>query len=546
MSAGQGGDVSRDSGAFDSRNPPPAPTGAGKAIGGTGRFLDDRLGSASFLKRTLNKVFPDHWSFLLGEIALYSFIILLLTGTFLTFFFSDSQRDVVYNGSYVPLKGVHVSDAFRSTLDISFDVRAGLLMRQIHHWAALLFVASIVVHLCRVFFTGAFRKPRELNWLIGVGLLTLAIGEDFCGYSLPDDLLSATGLRIAYSVAESIPIAGTWVAYSLFGGKYPGGNIIERLYVIHILLIPGLLLALISAHLGIVWHQKHTQFPGPGKTEENVVGERFFPVYQAKAGGFFMLVFAMLALLGGLAQINPIWLYGPADPAKVSAGSQPDWPIGFLEGVLRIMPNWEFRGFHHTIPFMILIPGVVIPGIMFTGMALWPFIEQRMTGDYAYHNLLQRPRDTPVRTALGVMSLTFYSVLWVSGGNDVIAATFHLSLNGVTWAGRAAAIALPPLAYKATKRICFALQKRDRDAQHHGYETGIVRRLPSGEYIEVHAPLPSPALPQLAPVETTTYAELMAVANGHDGDVARTGNGSGNGAHAGAARGLAGFFGKRG
>ncbi|MBV9487038.1 MAG: cytochrome bc complex cytochrome b subunit, partial [Frankiaceae bacterium] len=189
-----------------------------KATRATLKYVDDHFGSAGFLKRSMDKVFPDHWSFMLGEIALYSFVILLLTGVYLTLFFHASQHEVIYNGSYAPLRGVPMTDAYASTLHISFDVRGGLLMRQIHHWAALIFTTSIVVHMFRVFFTGAFRKPRTINWHIGVILMILAILEGFAGYSLPDDLLSGTGLRIAYSVAESIPVVGTYVCYFLFGG----------------------------------------------------------------------------------------------------------------------------------------------------------------------------------------------------------------------------------------------------------------------------------------------------------------------------------------
>src|SRR5882724_3290729 len=252
------------------------------------RYVDDRFGSASFLRRSMNKVFPDHWSFLLGEIAMYSLIILLLTGVYLTLFFHASSQTVIYNGRYAPLRGVPMTDAYQSTLHLSFDVRGGLLMRQIHHWAALLFVLSIVTHLSRVFFTGAFRKPRTINWHIGTALLILGVLEGFAGYSLPDDLLSGTGLRIAYSVMESVPVVGTYVAYFLFGSDYPStsGDFIPRLFIIHVLLVPGILLALISAHMMIIWHQKHTDFPGPGKTERNVVGSPFYPTFVVKTNGF--------------------------------------------------------------------------------------------------------------------------------------------------------------------------------------------------------------------------------------------------------------------
>jgi ubiquinol-cytochrome c reductase cytochrome b subunit len=455
------------------------------------RYVDDRFGSAGFLRRSFNKVFPDHWSFMLGEIALYSFVILLLTGVYLTLFFHASSQEVVYNGSYGPLRGVRMTDAYASTLHLSFDVRGGLLVRQIHHWAAVLFVMSIVVHLFRVFFTGAFRKPRTINWHIGTTLLVLGILEGFAGYSLPDDLLSGTGIRIAYSVMESIPVVGTYLGYFVFGGNFPGVDFIPRLFIIHVLLVPGILLALISAHMMIIWHQKHTDFPGPGKTEHNVVGSPFFPTFLIKTNGFLFLVFGACAALGTFAQINPVWLYGPYDPSQVSAGSQPDWYIFFLEGSLRLMPNLESNIFGHTISWNILVPGVVLPGLMFTLLGLYPTLEAWITKDKAYHNLLQRPRDTPVRTGLGVMSIVFYGILYVGGQNDVLAATFHWSLQATTWVLRVLLIAAPPISFYLTKRACLGLQHHDEELLHHGIETGIIRRLPSGEYIEVTEPLPT-------------------------------------------------------
>jgi ubiquinol-cytochrome c reductase cytochrome b subunit len=462
------------------------------------KYVDDRMGSANFLKRSMDKVFPDHWSFMLGEIALYSFVILLLTGVYLTLFFHASQRQVIYNGSYPYLRNVPMTDAYASTLHISFDVRGGLLMRQIHHWAALLFTTSIVVHMFRVYFTGAFRKPRTINWHIGTILLILAILEGFCGYSLPDDLLSGTGLRIAYSVAESIPVVGTYVCYFLFGSSYPGQDIISRLFIIHVLLVPGIMLALIAAHMMILWHQKHTDFPGPGKTEDVVIGTKFYPTFFLKTNGFFFMVFGMCAALGAFAQINPVWLYGPYNAGQVSAGSQPDWYILFLEGSLRMMPNWETHIFHHTISWNILIPGVIIPGLMFNLIAMYPAIEAWATKDKGYHNLLDRPRDVPVRTGLGVMSLTFYMILVIGGSNDILASTFHWSLQATTWVLRFLLIALPPIAFKLTKRLCLGLQRHDENLLHHGIETGIIRRLPHGEYIEVEEPVAPEAAAVLA------------------------------------------------
>jgi ubiquinol-cytochrome c reductase cytochrome b subunit len=451
--------------------------------------LDERFLLAPWLRRTMHKVYPDHWSFLLGEIALYSFVILLLSGTYLTFFFDASMREVVYEGTYAPLRGVEMSAAYDSTLNLSFDVRGGLFIRQVHHWAALLFVASIVVHLLRVFFTGAFRRPRETNWLIGIGLLVLALLEGFSGYSLPDDLLSGTGLRIASAIILAIPVIGTWAHWAVFNGDYVGEAIVGRFYIVHVLLIPGVLLALIGLHLLILIKQKHTQFPGVGRTEHNVVGIRMFPTFAAKSTGLFFVVFGAVALLGGLVQINPVWLWGPYNPAQVSAASQPDWYIGFLDGSTRLFPAWDINlPGDYTIPALFW-PTLVLPGILFTLMALYPIIERKMTGDTVSHHLLQRPRDVPVRTSLGVMSVGFYMVLWISGGNDVIADKFDISLNAMTWVGRIGLIVLPPILYVITYRICLGLQQHDREVLAHGIETGVIRRLPTGEFIEVHQPL---------------------------------------------------------
>ena len=443
------------------------------------RWADDRLGAARFARTALNKVFPDHWSFLLGELALYSFVILLLTGTYLTFFFDASQTIVTYDGSYGPLRGVEMTEAYRSALDISFDVRAGLVMRQIHHWAALLFVAAMVVHMARVFFTGGFRRPRELNWIIGITMLILGIFNGFAGYSLLDDQLSGTGLRIAYSITLSIPLAGTWLASLLFGGEFPGPDIISRLYVIHILLIPAAIAVLLSAHLALVVRHKHTQFPGPGRRNDNVVGERAFPTYAAKALGVFFLTAAVLSFLGGVVEINPIWIYGPFEPADVSAASQPDWYMGWLDGALRIFPNWEIRAFGFEIPNP-FFPAVLMAGITFGLLYAWPFLEARVTGDRAEHHLADRPRQRPVRTALGVAALGFYVVMFLGGAADIIATTFGLSVNAVLWSFRFASLVVPPVVGYVTYRLCVELSRRDglptRSRVTFGEITGRLRR----------------------------------------------------------------------
>jgi ubiquinol-cytochrome c reductase cytochrome b subunit len=464
-----------------------------RIAGSVANYVDERTGAAKWMKKNLTKVFPDHWSFLLGEIALYSFVILLLSGTFLTFWFDPSQREVIYDGSYEPLQGLHMSAAYASSLHISFEVRGGLLMRQIHHWAALIFMAAIVVHLMRVYFTGAFRKPREFNWIIGIGLLTLGIVEGFLGYSLPDDLLSGTGIRIAEAIIQALPVVGSYLAYFAFGGAFPGEAFIPRIFTVHVLLLPGIFLALITVHLMLVWYQKHTQWAGPGRTEKNVVGYPLMPAYMAKAGGFFFIVFGVTAFLGAVASINPIWLYGPYNPGQVSAGSQPDWYMGWLDGLVRMAPPLESYLFGYTISWNILIPGLIIPGILFTGMALYPFIESWVTGDKREHHILDRPRNVPNRTALGAMSLTFMLVALINGGNDIIATTFSLSINQVMWFSRFAIIILPPIAFVITKRICLSLQRADRELVLHGRETGRLLMLPHGEFVEVHEPI-SPEL----------------------------------------------------
>ncbi len=457
----------------------------GKAAGWT----DDRLGNSNFLRRSLNKVFPDHWSFMLGEIALYSFIIILLTGVYLTLWFKPSMIEIVYDGSYAPLKGVKMSESMASTLDISFDVRGGLLIRQIHHMAALFFVAAIAIHLLRVFFTGAFRKPRELNWVIGVVLFVLAVAAGFSGYSLPDDLLSGTGLRITQGIIQASPVIGTWFSFLLFNGEFPGTSFIPRLYGLHILLIPGLILALVTAHLMMVWYQKHTQFPGPGRTNDNVVGYPLMPVYMAKAGGFFFVVFGTIVALAGLFQINPIWAYGPYMPDQVTAGSQPDWYVGFLDGALRLMPAWEISAFGVTLTLSLLIPAMVIPPILLLLVGAYPWIERYATRDNQEHHLLDRPRNAPTRTALGAAVVSWYIVLMIGGGNDIIAYNFSLSFNTMIRVLQVSLFVVPVVTFIVTKRWALALQRRDRDMLLHGRETGRVLRLPSGEFLEIHEPV---------------------------------------------------------
>ena len=449
--------------------------------------IDERYHPAGMLRPQINKVFPTHWSFMLGEIALYAFVILILSGVYLTLFFDPSMSKVIYDGAYAPLNGVEMSAAYQTALNLSFEVRGGLFIRQVHHWAALLFAVAIMVHMFRIFFTGAFRKPREANWVIGCVLLLLSVAEGFMGYSLPDDLLSGVGLRIMSAIIVSLPIVGTWLHWIMFAGDFPGEIIIPRLYIAHVLLIPGILLALIAAHLALVWYQKHTQFPGPGRTENNVVGVRILPVFGLKAASFGIITAGVIAFMAGAFQINAIWNLGPYNPSQVSAGSQPDIYMLWTDGAARVMPAWELYLGNYTIPAVFWV--ALLLGILVALLFTYPWIEQKLTGDSAHHNLLQRPRDVPVRTGLGVMAIVFYVILTISGGNDLVAYHFDISLNAMTWLGRIGLVLAPPIAYFMTYRLCIALQRSDRDVLEHGIETGTIRQLPSGGFIEVHQPL---------------------------------------------------------
>lgn len=452
-----------------------------------GNNIDSRYTAASGIRRQINKVFPTHWSFMLGEIALYSFIILLLTGVYLTLFFDPSITKVIYDGAYLPLNGVEMSRAYETALNLSFEVRGGLFIRQMHHWAALTFMVSMTVHMLRIFFTGAFRRPREANWIIGCVLLFLGMAEGFMGYSLPDDLLSGVGLRIMSAIILALPIIGTWLHWLIFGGDFPSDLMLDRFYIAHVLIIPGIILGLIAAHLALVWYQKHTQFPGAGRTENNVVGVRILPVFILETSSFGLVTFGVLALLAGLTSINAIWNLGPYNPSQVSAGSQPDIYMLWTDGAARVMPAWELYIGNYTIPGAFWV--ALLCGVLVALLVGYPFIEKKITGDDAHHNLLQRPRDVPVRTSLGVMAIVFYLLLTLSGGNDLFAYHFEVSLNAMTWVGRIGLIVLPPLAYFITYRICLGLQRSDREVLEHGIETGVIKIMPNGAFVEVHQPL---------------------------------------------------------
>jgi ubiquinol-cytochrome c reductase cytochrome b subunit len=424
-------------------------------IRGAVRFVDERAGAVPLLRRALRYVFPDHWSFLLGELALYSFVVLVGTGVYLTFFFKPSLAPVHYVGDYLPLRGREMSEAYQSTVDISLRLKAGLVIRQTHHWAANVFVAAIVLHLLRIFFTGAFRKPRDLTYYVGVTMLMLALIEGYAGYSIVDDLLSGMGLAIGYSVLMSVPVIGANLAQLIWGGPYPGGQVFEsRLYIAHVLIFPVVIGGLILLHVALVAARHHTQFIGARATERKVVGMPTFPAYAPRTLGLACAVAAVLFLMGGLIQINPIWQWGPYHVADATNGAQPDWYLGWLIGALRLVPSFDLTIGSYTLVPNAFWGGAAFPLVVFGVLFAWPALERRVTGDYAFHNLLDRPRDAPWRTAIGAAFFTWIFVIFLAGAADRMFVLFGLSYQGQVWAFRVLVWVLPVVALFVTKRVC--------------------------------------------------------------------------------------------
>ena len=306
-------------------------------------------GGKGILARLYRRSRADRWSSLFGQVAVYSFVVTAVTGVFLEFYYKPSMSQVSYHGSYRQLDGVPMSQAYRSTLDISFDVRGGLLMRQMHAWAALLFIAAVCAHLLRLYFTGAFRRPRWLNWLIWVTLLVLGMVAGLSGSILPDDLLSGGSLGVLEGVTLSVPVIGTHLRLWIFGGDFPGSSIIPRAYWLHVAVLPAAMIVLFA-----------------------LLRRRSRPVITPVSVAMFWFTCATLALLGTFAQVNPVWLFGPYQPGSISAGSVPGWYMGFLDGALRIMPGWEIGVFGHPLTLAVLVPASSCPA---PSSLCWPSIR---------------------------------------------------------------------------------------------------------------------------------------------------------------------------
>jgi ubiquinol-cytochrome c reductase cytochrome b subunit len=444
------------------------------------RYTERRLGGAPMYKWMLRYVFPDHWSFLLGEISLYTFMVLIVTGIFLALYYVPSTQQVTYHGVYQLLRDQEMSEAYRSVVNISFAVPAGLLIRQVHHWAADVFLASIVLHMMRIFFTGAYRMPRDYNYYVGLTMLLLAILEGFLGYSLVDDLLSGMGLAIANGVALGIPFIGGQLASLVWGGQFPGNStFLARLEFIHVFLIPGALIGLIGVHLAMIMRQHHSQFPGRGRRERNVVGTPLWPAYALRSIGLLLAVAAVLFLMGGLFQINPIWQWGPYHTYLSENGAQPDWYIGWLIGALRLMPNWELVIHGRTVipePFW---GGVAFPLVVFGVLYAWPALERRVTGDRRRHDLLDRPRDHPTRTAIGAAFLSWVVIIFAVGATDRVFYRLHISYVGEVHFWRAGVWVLPIVVFFITRAAARALARSDARPLR-GWQGRVVQRDAAG------------------------------------------------------------------
>src|SRR5437868_3891768 len=418
----------------------------------------------------------SHWSFMFAEIAVWSFVVLMVTGAVLMVFYDPDMSQVTYDGSYSPLQGLFVSKAYDSTMRLSLEVRGGLFIRQVHHWAALVFVAAVVLQVLRMFLTGAFRRPRTRQWLIWVTLLVLGMAAGETGNALPDDMLSGGSLWLMMSVVQSIPVVGSWVLSLLFGPDFPGDRIIPVLYWGHLLVVVIMAALLIGREL-LVRRNGHSRFVTS------------LPSRRRARPMMAIATFGMLIILGFGFQIAPVWLYGPASPTQISAGSVPDWYMGFLDGALRIVPGWELTLGDYTLSLAVLIPTLVIPGVFFTALALYPTAERFLISRYGRRDalgrpksmsrvvretptsdLLDRPRETPVKTAIAAAGVSFYGLLWAAASNDQIAYHFSLTVEPVTIFFRYAVVIGPVVAFLVTRWICLALQEKDHHEAEHGGE----------------------------------------------------------------------------
>lgn len=435
---------------------------------------------------------PLRMASLLGVVSLACLVVLLLTGLLLMRWYDPSSDQVTYTGSYPLLQGVPVSRAYASVLHISWEVRGGLLVRQAHHWAALMLPASLMLQMLCTFFSGGFRRPRQWSWVLLSATFLLALAGGWSGYGLPGDLLAGTGLRIFQGILLGTPVIGTRATYLVFGGEFPG-LVLERLYWLHVAVVPVLLLLVLAARAVLAARRRPAQPAGPRSTEHVVVG---LPVraWAARALGLFLVSCGVIGALAGAVTIAPVWRQGPASTGHAGAGSQPDWYTAFLDGGLRLVPpGWETTWFDGTIPWALLLPQAAVATFLVL-VTLWPFLEARLTRDRAEHHVLERPRDRPTRTAFGVAGLVFFCGLWLAGATDIVTTQLSIAFELQAVVLRTVVLLGPLVAFPVTRGLCQGLRAAEQERLLHGAKTGRIERDPGGGYSEIHRP-PAAAVP---------------------------------------------------
>lgn len=378
-------------------------------------WIDERLNLGALHRKYGRKVFPVHSTFFLGEMALFSFLILVLTGTYLGFVYVPSNVPVALNDETIP-------EAYASVRLIE-SIPVASLFRNTHHWAAHVMIASILLHTMRIFFTGTYRKPREINWVIGVVLLGLTLMAGFVGYALPYDSYAVTATGIGFSIARSIPWIGDFASELFFGGAFPTLGSLSRLYTLHVFVLPAMLAGIMSLHLLLVIKQKHTQ-PGyareqaePGK----VLGVPLIPYQALLAGQLLFLMFGALFLLSAFVPPHPLTEFGP--PQASTPEVKPDWYLLWIYGFLKIVPSEAaFKLFGATFGPDFL-GGLLFPALVFGVLTLAPWMDRTNRRAIRRFEYLEPVRQSPIRTASGVAMLAFLGTLCLAAYYDEIGMT---------------------------------------------------------------------------------------------------------------------------
>ncbi len=369
-------------------------------------WLEERLDWSRFRAKYLRKPFPVHSSFFLGEIALFSFVLLVLTGIFLAFSYEPSTEPIKFEGKDVPAAYASVVQNDRTPF--------GLIVRQVHHWSAHVMILAILLHLLRIFFTGLYKKPRELNWVVGVLLLGLTVFAAFSGYLLPFDEFAVTATGIGYNIARSVPWVGPALADFIFAGKFPSSATIPRFYAYHVMLLPLVLTFLMGLHVLIMFKQKHSQ---PRYTlqrvgADKILGVPLWPHQSLLMIVLFLLLSGSLFLVSGFLPVHPVEYYGPPGPQTPSV--KPDWYLLWLYGALKLIPGWINVQILGTTINSENIGGVLVPGLILVLLLLLPFVDR--SREQVHH--LELPSEHPIRTALGVAVIVFFAILMIAGYNE--------------------------------------------------------------------------------------------------------------------------------